>query len=110
MVEVTLQMTEDELKSFIRKEFNSIGKFDASSEDLYLQYFDTIVDNGSATLFFGPVHLRTWILETLDRLSIVTPLSENYNEVKELWETKEYENNQLSVVAHNRTDYLVEWY
>lgn len=110
MVEVTLQMTEEELKDYIKRELNSIGKFDGSAEDLYLQYFNDIIDNGSATLFFGPVHLRTWLLETLDRLSIVTPLSEDYNEVKELWESKEYENNHLVVVANNRTDYLVEWY
>lgn len=110
MVEVTLQMTEEELKDFIKKEFYSIGNFDDSSEELYLQYFNDIVDNGSATLFFGPVHLRTWLLNTLERLSIITPLSEEYNEVKQLWDNKEYENNQFAVVANNKSDYLVEWY
>ena len=110
MIEVTLQMTENELKDLIKKEFQSIGKFDDSSEDLYFQYFDTLVDSGSATLFYGPVHLRTWLLETLDKTSIITPLDEEYNEIKNLWETKEYENDRLAVVAKNKTDYLVEWY
>ena len=31
MIEVTLQMTENELKDLIKKEFQSIGKFDDSS-------------------------------------------------------------------------------
>ena len=50
------------------------------------------------------------LLETLDKTSIITPLDEEYNEIKNLWETKEFENDRLSVVAKNKTDYLVEWY
>lgn len=110
MVEVTLQMTEDELKELVKKEFLSIGKFDGDSAELYIQYFNNIIDNGSATFLYGPVHLRTWLLNTLESLSIITTSDEEYSEVQQLWESREFENSKFVVVAKNKTDYLIEWY
>lgn len=112
MVEVTLQMTEEELKELIAKEFNAVGKYANDDAELYIRYFNDIIDNGSATFFYGPVHLRTWIMETLDRTTIVTPTDPDYNTIKELWDSKEYEsaNAQYVVVANYMQNYLLEWY
>lgn len=110
MVEITLQLTEEELIAMLIEEFNTVGKFDDEDSKLYEKYFTDSVINGSGSFFFGPTNLRDWILSTLDRLSTIGPNDDEYQEVKELWESKEYEGKGFAVVGNYRNNYLVEWY
>lgn len=110
MVEVTLLMSNEELKEMIYKEINKAGKFDPNDERLYKKYFDELIDEGHGTLFYGPVNLNNWVNETLDRLTVIESWNDEYEEVKQLWESQEYENSRYCVVCKLNNAYLIENY
>lgn len=110
MVEVTLELTNEELEEMLSKELKKVGKFDTDDEALYNQYFHNLIEEGHGTLFYGPVRLRDWVLETLSRLTVIEPWNDEYEEVKQLWESREYENNKYVVVSYLNNKYLIEEY
>lgn len=110
MVEVTLLMTNDELREMIYKIMDKLGKFSPDDEKLYKKYFDDLIDEGHGTLFYGPVNLTSWVKETLDRLTVISSWDNEYEEVKRLWENQEYENSKYCVVCKLNNTYLIEEY
>lgn len=110
MIEVTLQLTEDELKELIDKQFTTIGRFDPDSAEVYKEWFHQMVDDGSGTLLYGPIRLRDWIMQAVDRTEVIEPGHEQYNEVSQLWDSGDKETNTYVVVCKVRQTFLIEYF
>lgn len=97
MVDILISVDETKLKEILHNMFDSL--YDVNNAALYKKYLDRLVDDCSATFFFGHINLETWLKDTVNDLEVITPANEDYEYVYSRWEKQEYNiSNSISIV------------
>lgn len=111
MVEITLRMEEEELETIIFTKFDKLFP-NIGYTDLYKKYFSQLILTNSATFFYGPTNLDTWIKDTVDITEIITPASENYEYIYDCLVTKRQPSlkDGRSLAAEHNDCLLLEYY
>lgn len=108
MVEITLRLSEDELKNMVNNELSKLSHYDGYEEELIKLFFSHGIDNESLTMFYGPVNLKEYVKESLERLKIIHEYDNEYATCKRLWDLNEYQTNNYVIVEFYHNLFLIE--
>lgn len=107
MIEITILIDEDKLLELFEQKLKDKGYYD-DDLNIYYEYIEQLVNEG---LFesIGTFNLDDWLDDLIDRTLVVYPRDSNYDHVKDLYDSEDFEDRNMVVHLNFKDLYLVEF-